>query len=96
VSLIGVVCAACGAPEPSGRYSFDLEGSTVSLDFRGDGKVISALTENGQTEQRDCTYLVKDENVSVRCDVGDPMRLTFRDDSLETDFGGTTVKFDKR
>ena len=96
LSLIAVLCAACGAPEPSGRYSLEIEGNSMSLDFRGDGKVISALTENGRTEQRDCTFQMKDENISVRCEGGDPMRLIFRDGSLETDMGGVTLKFTQR
>lgn len=98
VPLILVLCAACGGPpEPSGRYTLDFEGDQLSLDFKGDGKVVSSMIESGDTQSVDCKYSVKDENIAVSCPTGGPgMKLTFKDGSLETDFGGVTVKFTER
>jgi uncharacterized lipoprotein YehR (DUF1307 family) len=98
VPLILLLCAACGGPpEPSGRYSLNFQGDELSLDFKGDGKVVSSMTESGETKSVDCKYSVKDEKIGVTCPTGGPgMKLTFKDGSLETDLGGVTVKFDER
>ena len=98
VPLMLMLCAACGGPpEPAGRYSLNFEGDELSLDFKGDGKVVSSMTESGETQSVDCKYTVKDEKIGVTCPTGGPgMKLTFKDGALETDFGGVTVKFDER
>lgn len=95
--MVGAL-AACGGSDSSlsGRYVAELEGNTMEFNFLGDGKATFGMTENGETEQVDCTYQAGETLISVSCLGSSGISMTRVDGGLEADMGGIVVRYKKR
>ncbi|MEQ1757178.1 MAG: hypothetical protein ABL986_02590 [Vicinamibacterales bacterium] len=87
---------AADAASPSGAYESKLpDGTAIRLTFRGGGAVRIAMTEDGKTNAFDGKWIVNGEVILLEGGEGMTMQLSWRGDTLVTDFGGATLTFKK-
>lgn len=97
LAVLTLFCSACGGdPTPSGKYSVAMDGGIMAFDFKGDGKVVSSISEGGMSESKDCTYQTNKDTVTVHCPGGSPMQMAFQDGALQADIGDVILKFSKQ
>ncbi len=98
LSLVSVLCAACGSgpPAPSGKYTAEMPGSTVELDFKDGNRVVNSYTESGKTESMDCTYQMTGNDVTLKCPGGESRTMTLQDGALEARMNDAIIKFTKK
>ena len=87
---------AAGSGAPSGAYESRLpDGSTIRLSFRAGGAVGIAMTEDGKTTSHEGKWVLNGEVILVEGGEGMTLQLSWRGNSLVTDFGGATLTFNK-
>ena len=98
LSLASVLCAACGSgpPAPSGQYTLDIAGTSLTLEFKDMNNVVYSYAEAGESESKDCTYQLKGDDLTMKCPEGNPMTLVYRDGALELKTNDATFKFTKK
>lgn len=88
--------AAASKGAPSGAYESPMPGGTVMrLSFHDGGAVEIAMTEDGQTNSHTGKWVLNGEVILVEGDEGMLMQFHWQGDALVTDFGGTTMTFNR-
>ena len=97
MSITVVVLTACGGGGLSGTYQAQQPDGTMTLEFRGGGKVFMTMQEQGgQPDTSTAEYVAEGNNVTIQGKGGIPLVLVRDGNALTASMMGETLRFEKK